>query len=127
MYQKKIYNERRQNFLQNATFVAKRNVRLILGLDFKEKSIYEFRLKNGTFNMTVWDFSLLLFRIKGRCLNFDHFKFFCEGAPSQYKNLIEPPNKRVRYIVQWLNYIEDTFILDEEKAIKKFTLIQQRG
>ena len=77
--------------------------------------------------MTVWDFSLRLFRIKGRCLNFDHFKLFCEGAPSQYKNLIEPPNKRARYIVQRLNYIEDAFILDKEKAIKKFTLIQQRG
>ena len=31
----KIYNERRRNFLKNATFVAKYNVRLILGFDFE--------------------------------------------------------------------------------------------
>ena len=37
-----IYNERRRNVLKNATFVAKSHVRLILGLDFDEKSIYEF-------------------------------------------------------------------------------------
>ena len=29
-----IYNKRRINFLKNATFVAKYNVRLILGFDF---------------------------------------------------------------------------------------------
>ena len=34
-----IYNERRTNFLKNA------DVRLVLGLDFDEKLIYEFRLK----------------------------------------------------------------------------------
>ena len=37
-----IYNERRRNVLKNATSVAKYDVRLILGLDFDEKSIYEF-------------------------------------------------------------------------------------
>ena len=67
------------------------------------------------------------FRIKGKDLNFDHFKTFCESAPSQYKDLMEPLNKRTGYIVQWLNYVEDAFILDKEKAIKQFTLIQQRG
>ena len=35
------------------TFVAKHNVRIILGFDFDEKSIYEFRLKNKTVNMTI--------------------------------------------------------------------------
>ena len=53
----KTYNERRQNVLKNATFVEKHNVRLILSFDFDEKSIYEFRLKNETVNMTIWDFS----------------------------------------------------------------------
>ena len=48
-----IYNERRQNFLKNRTFVVKYKVRLILGFDFDEKSIYEFRLKNETVNMTI--------------------------------------------------------------------------
>ena len=72
-----IYIEKRQNLFKSTTFVAKHDVRLILGLDFDKKSIYEFRLKNLTVNMTVWDFSLLFFRIKGRGLNFDHFKFFC--------------------------------------------------
>ena len=37
-----IYNERRRNVLKNATSVAKYDVRLILGLDFDEKLIYEF-------------------------------------------------------------------------------------
>ena len=77
--------------------------------------------------MTTWDFLLPLFRLKGRGLNFDQFGFFCKGAPSQYKNLIQPPNNRAGYIVQWHNYVEDLFILDEEKGIKKFTLIQQGG
>ena len=53
---KKKYNERRQNFLRNATFVAKYDVRLILDFDFEEKSIYEFRLKNETVNTTICDF-----------------------------------------------------------------------
>ena len=42
----KIYNERRQFFLKNGTFVPKHNLRLILGLDFDKKLIYEFILKN---------------------------------------------------------------------------------
>ena len=40
-----IYNQKRINFLKNVTFVAKYDVRLILGFDFDEKSIYEFSLK----------------------------------------------------------------------------------
>ena len=54
--------------------------------------------------MTIWNFSLMFFRIKGRGLNFDQFKFFCKGAPSQYKNLIKPLWSRAGYIVQWFNY-----------------------
>ena len=74
-------------------------------------------------NITIWDFSLLFFRIKGRGLYFDQFNFFCEGALSRHKKLTEPPKNRVGYIAQWSNYVEDAFILDEEKVIKKFTLI----
>ena len=48
-----IYNQRRKNFLKNATFVAKHDIRLILGFDFDEKSIYEFRLQNEAVNMTI--------------------------------------------------------------------------
>ena len=77
--------------------------------------------------MTIWDFSVPFFRLKGRGLNFDQFRFFCKGARSQYKKLIEPPSNRAGYISRWFNYVEDVFILDEEKAIKKFTLIQQTG
>ena len=87
----KVYNEKRQNLLKNATFVAKYNVGLILGFDFDEKSIYEFRLKNETVSMTIWDFSLPFFRKKERGLYFQQFKIFCKGASSQYKNLIKPP------------------------------------
>ena len=67
------------------TFVAKHDARLILGFDFEKKSIYEFRLENEAVNMTIWDFSLLLFRIKGRGLYFDQIRFSCEDAPSQCK------------------------------------------
>ena len=94
-----IYNERRENFLKNAAFFSKYDARLILSFDFDEKSIYEFRLKNETVNMTIRDFSLPFFRIKGSGLYFDEFKFFCEGDPSQYKKIIEPPNSTVGYIV----------------------------
>ena len=77
-----LYTERRINFLKNVTFVAKYDLRLILSFNFDEKSIYEFRLKNETVNMTIWDFSLPFFRLKkGRDLYFDQFKFFCEGVP----------------------------------------------
>ena len=69
--------------------------------------------------MTIQDLSLPFFRIKGRGLYFDQFRFFCEGAPSRYKKIIEPPKNRAGYIVQWFNYVEDAFILDEEKTIKK--------
>ena len=44
----KICNKRRQNFFKNATFAVRYDVRLILGFDFDEKLIYEFRLKNET-------------------------------------------------------------------------------
>ena len=121
-----IYNQRRRNFLKNATFVAKHEVRLILGFDFNEKSIYELRLENEALNMTIWDLSLPFFGIKGRGLYFDQFRFFCEGTPSQYKKIIKPPKNRAGYIVQWFNYVEHSFIVDEEKAIRKFTLIKQR-
>ena len=60
-----------------------------------------------------------IFRIKGRGLHFQQFRFFCKGTPSQYKKIIEPPKNRAGYNVQWLTYIEDALILDEEKAIKK--------
>ena len=121
-----IYNQSRIKFLKNATFEAKYNVRLILVFDFNEKSIYEFKLENEAENMTIWDFLLPFFRIKGRGLYFDKFTFFCEGAPSQCKKIIKPPKLRARYIVQWFSYVQDAFILDEEEAIKKFTLIHQR-
>ena len=69
--------------------------------------------------MTIWDFLLPLFRIKGRGLYFDQFRFFFEGAPLQYKKISEPPKNRAGYIVHWFNYVEDAFILDKEKTIKK--------
>ena len=69
--------------------------------------------------MTIWYFLLRFFRIKGRGLYFDQFKFFCEGVSSQYKKLIELPNNRVGHIVQRFNYVEDAFILEEEKANKE--------
>lgn len=31
---------------------------------------------------------------------------------------MEPPNNRAGYIMQWINYVEDAFILDEEKSKK---------
>ena len=78
-------------------------------------------------NETV-DFLLPFFRIKGRGLSFDQFKFFCEGAPSQYKNLIEPLRNRAGYIVQWCDYIEDAFILDKGRpTIKKFYFDPTKG
>ena len=77
--------------------------------------------------MTIYDFSLPFDRIKRRCLNFDHFRFFCEGAPTQYKNIIEPPRNRIGYDMQRLKYIEDVFILNEEKTTKKYILTQQKG
>ena len=70
--------------------------------------------------MTIWDFLLPFFRIKKRGLYFDQVRFFCEGTPSQYKKIIEPPKNRAGYIMQWFTYAEDAFILDEEKAIKNY-------
>ena len=49
----------------------------------------------------------------------NNLNFFCEGDPSQYKIVIEPPKNRTGYTVQWFNYVENALILDEEKAIKK--------
>ena len=76
--------------------------------------------------MIIWGFSLPFFRMKKRGLYIDQFNSFCKGAPSQYKKKIESSNNRVAYIVPWFNYVEDDIILDEEKVMKKFTLIQQR-
>ena len=53
----------------------------------RQNLIYEFRLENEALNITIWDFSLALFRIKVRGLYFDQFRFFCEGTPSQYKKI----------------------------------------
>ena len=71
-----IYSKKRIKFFKNATFVAKHDVRLFLGFDFNEKSIHGFRLENEAVHMTIWDFSLPFFRIKGRGLYFDQFRFF---------------------------------------------------
>ena len=84
-----VYNQRRTNFLKNATFVAKHDVRLILGFDFNEQSIYEFRLENEAVNMTIWDFSLPFFRLKGRGLD-----FFAKAPHYNTKKIIEPPKNR---------------------------------
>ena len=62
---KTMYNERRTNLFKNATFIAKYNVRLILGFDFNEKSTYEFKLKKQTVSMTIWNFLIQFFRIFG--------------------------------------------------------------
>ena len=75
-----IYNKRRINFLKNATFVAKYNVRLILGFDFDKKSICEFRLENEAVNMRICNFLLPFFRIKGRGSYFDQFIFFAKAS-----------------------------------------------
>ena len=75
-----IYNERKINFIKNATIVAKYNLSPILGFDFDDKSVYEFRLINKVVNMTIWVFSLLFFRIKRRGLYFDQLRFFYEGV-----------------------------------------------
>ena len=72
--------------------------------------------------MTIWDFSLPFFRIKGRGLYYDQFRLFCNGTSSQYKKIIEPPKNRAGCILQWFNYVEDPFIIDEEKVIKFFYL-----
>ena len=96
-----IYNQRRKNSLKNATFVAKHSVRLILGFDFDEKLIYEFKLENEAVNITIWDFLLPFFRIKERGLYSDQLRFFCGVAPSQYKKIIKLPKNRAGYIVQW--------------------------
>ena len=47
-YQKKFVVKEKKTFLKDAAFVAKYNVRLILGFDFHENSIYEFRLRNDS-------------------------------------------------------------------------------
>ena len=39
---------------------------------------------------------------------------------------MKPPKNKAGYVVQWVNYVEDALILNEEKTIKKFALIQQR-
>ena len=52
-------------------------------------------------------------------LYFDQFRFLCKGTPSQYKKIIESPKNKAGYILQWFNYVEDAFILDEENIIKR--------
>ena len=71
-----IYNQRKINLLKNVTFIAKYDVRLILGFNFDEKSIYEFRLENEIVNMTIWDFSLPFFRIKEEVYILTNLDFF---------------------------------------------------
>ena len=80
-----IYNERKINLLQNGTFVAKYDVRLILGFNFDEKSIYEFRLENETVNMTIWDFSLPFFRIKEEVYILTNLDFFVKVSHQNTK------------------------------------------
>ena len=54
--------------------------------------------------MRISDFLLPFFRLKGRSLNFDEFRFFLRICPITIKNLIEPPKKTAGYIVQWRIY-----------------------
>ena len=94
-----LYNQRRINIFKNATFVGKHYVRLILAFDFDEKSIYEFRLENEAVNTTIWDFSLPFYRIKGRGLYFDQFRFICKGTLSQYKKITSKKQGRINWTV----------------------------
>ena len=80
-----IYNQRKINHLKNVTFVAKYDVRLILGFNFDEKSIYEFRLENETVNMTIWDFSLPFFRIKEEVYILTNLDFFVKVSHQNTK------------------------------------------
>ena len=80
-----IYDQRKINLLKNVTFVAKYGVRLILGFNFDEKSIYEFRLENETVNMTIWDFSLPFFRIKEEVYILTNLGFFVKVSHQNTK------------------------------------------
>ena len=80
-----IYDQRKINLLKNVTFVAKYDVRLILGFNFDEKSIYEFRLENETVNMTIWDFSLPFFRIKEEVYILTNLGFFVKVSHQNTK------------------------------------------
>lgn len=95
-------------------------MRLVTGFDLDKKSLYEFRLKPGRVKMMQFHYILSAFKEKGTKLKFDRFLMFCDGAPSQYKKYIESLKNRPAYTIQRLPYIEDVFVLDEEKAIKKY-------
>ena len=89
-----IYNQRKINLLKNVTFVAKYDVRLILGFNFDEKSIYEFRLENETVNMTIWDFSLPFFRIKEEVYILTNLDFFVKVSHQNTKKINRTSKKQ---------------------------------
>ena len=66
-------------------FVAERRCHLTLGYAFDEKFVYEFELKNVTKKISKYNFILLNYRLLKKGIEFNHFNFFCEKAPNQYK------------------------------------------
>ena len=104
-------------------FVAGRHCRSTLGYAFDERFVYELELKNVTRRISKYDFIMRNYRLPNRGIEFDHFKFFCENAPNQYKRYVEPPGNMVGHDFQNNSYIKYFLVLNKEKEIKKFILI----
>ena len=80
--------------------------------------------------MTIWDFSLPFLRIKGRGLYFDQFRFFCKGAPSQYKKIIEYPKKnrpKKNYFdpTKRLNLLQKSYFIYDCSSLVKPSFISE--
>lgn len=73
-----------------------------------------------------YDFIIPNYKLANTGVEFDFFRFFCDGAPTQYKQVIESPKKKSGYAVQNLSYKRDVLALDEEKELKIYILRQQK-
>ena len=76
--------------------------------------------------MIIWDFLLPFLGLKEEVYILTNLDFFAKAPHPNIKKIMKPPKNKAGYVVQWVNYVEDALILNEEKTIKKFALIQQR-
>ena len=68
--------------------------------------------------LSRYDFIMPNYQLANTGVEFDFFRFFCDGAPTQYKQVTESPKNKSGYAVQNLSYKRDVLVLDEEKELK---------
>ena len=77
--------------------------RLTLCYAFDERFVYKLEQKNVARRISRHDFIIPNYKLPNKGVEFNHFRLFCQNAPSQNKNEIVLPCNKVGYNMQTNN------------------------